>query len=457
MIAPEQRTAAIVPQRARNPKIVQFAADGVAADVRVEALDRRRRTSMYTIRLASTDADAFGRLVGVLASGDAVDLGSVVVARGSIGGGRLTVAPPPGGYEAVYLEIRSDQVLLQVEAPKPPRPRRIHPLAMASTLVASAAIAAGAGSLVTALPQPPILQTPDRAIAGSAVHVPYATRGYGSLAYTARFDDGVVFASGALEGKNGDIEIGLPPQSANRRVAIAVSLRGPLGAATGLTSFAVAPPPAPHVADVPARVLSFAARRDPSPYGETILASYLAVADRGTVMLEDRRGKIIASAPFSHVGTNRLTVAPAYRTQPLTARIVIDHGKSRAVASVVLAPQAAAGGDPSATRHAPRARAAMQPEAPLPPNAGMLAVEGRPVAGAPLAVRVMPHRSTMTVELQDASGTTLAEREIAPGTTHVAMPLPNDAAPYFLVLRYDRNGSEETVVRPIRAVARASP
>jgi hypothetical protein len=99
----------------------------------------------------------------------------------------------------------------------------------------------------------------------------------------------------------------------------------------------------------------------------------------------------------------------------------------------------------------------MQSEAPLPPNAGMLAVEGRPVAGAPLAVRVMPHRSTMTVELQDASGTTLAEREIAPGTTHVAMPLPNDAAPYFLVLRYDRNGSEETVVRPIRAVARASP
>jgi hypothetical protein len=83
----------------------------------------------------------------------------------------------------------------------------------------------------------------------------------------------------------------------------------------------------------------------------------------------------------------------------------------------------------------------------------MLSIDGRPIAGAPLALRVMPHRIPMSVELQDASGATLAERDVPPGATTVTMPLPNDPAPYFLVLRYERNGSEETVVRPVRALA----
>ncbi len=111
-----QPTAAIVPYRSTTPTLVQFAADGVAADMRVEPLDRRRRTSLYTIRLASSDDGVTGRLIGVLPSGDAVELGDLLVAPGSIGGARLTVTAPHGGYRAVYLEIRSARLLLHVEA-----------------------------------------------------------------------------------------------------------------------------------------------------------------------------------------------------------------------------------------------------------------------------------------------------------------------------------------------------
>jgi hypothetical protein len=83
----------------------------------------------------------------------------------------------------------------------------------------------------------------------------------------------------------------------------------------------------------------------------------------------------------------------------------------------------------------------------------MLDVEGRAIAGAPLTLRVMPQTSPMSVALQNGSGETLAERAIAAGTTRISVPLPQEPATYFLVLRYDRNGSEETVVRPLRTFA----
>jgi hypothetical protein len=68
-------------------------------------------------------------------------------------------------------------------------------------------------------------------------------------------------------------------------------------------------------------------------------------------------------------------------------------------------------------------------------------------------VRVMPHRSTMTVALQDIDGATLAEREIAPGATSVTLPMPERPAMYYLLLRYDAEDGLQTVVRPVRAVA----
>lgn len=443
--------SAIVPYRDRSAKIVQFAADGIAADVRALPVDRRRRTTMYAIRLASADLAVTGRLVGVRASGEIVELGDVAVAPGSIGRARLAVAMPSGGYEAVYLEIFSEHVLLRVEAPKPPARRRVHPVAAGLAVVALGTVSVGAGSIALAVPQQPMLQGPERAIAGSSVPVSYATRGYGSTGYTARFDDGVVFASGPLGAKNGRITLAVPSGAANRRVFVAITTRGPLGGASAVTSFTVAPAPPLPIANVPARVLSFAARRDPSPAGETVLASYLAVADRGVVVLQDHSGKSVASAPFAHVGTTRLPVPAVYRDQPLTARIDVAHGTTHAVASIALAPgvpKTALSTSPLPDPNAPEGVTPLDRER-RGENGGILSFEGRPIAGKPLALRVMPHRTVMAVELQNASGETLAEREIGAGATHVTMPLPDSAGTYYLMLRYDRDGSQETVVRSL--------
>lgn len=365
-----QPSAAIVPYRSKLP-VVQFAADGVAADVRVEPLDRRQGSCLYAIRLASADENVVGRLVGELASAEPVELGDLAVTPGSIGGARLAVMPPPGGYRAVYLEIRSERVLLRVEAPKPPSAPRFRPFGVAAIVVGLGVLSAGAGTLAVAVPGQPVLRGPERAVAGDLVHVQNAARGYGSEQFTARYDDGVVFASGPLESRSGDLTLPLPRDAAHRRVWVAVTTQGALGSAAGVTSFAVA-----------------------------------AAAT----------ARIVARAPFAHV-------VPLPR------------------------PQAVAPPPPVKT-----------PAPSLPPRlpsetAGMLSFEPNPVAGSVLAVRVMPHRSTMTVALQDADGATLAEREIAPGAASVTLPMPERPATYYLLLRYDAEDGLQTVVRPVRAVA----
>jgi hypothetical protein len=364
-----QPSAAIVPYRSKLP-LVQFAADGVAADVRVEPLDRRQGSCLYAIRLASTDENVVGRLVGELASGEPVELGDLAVTPGSIGGARLAVTPPPGGYRAVYLEIRSERVLLRVEAPKPPSARRFRPFGAAAIAVGLGVLSVGAGTLALAVPVPPVLREPEHVVAGDLVHVRYAARGYGNERFTARYDDGVVCASGPLESKNGDLTLALPRDAAHRRVWVAVTTQGPLGSAAGVTSFAVAAAPT---------------------------------------------ARIVARTPFAYV-------APRPRPH-------------------VVAP-------PPAKTPAPSRPPRLPTE-----TAGMLSFEPDPVAGSELAVRVMPHRSTMTVALQDVDGATLAEREIAPGATSVTLPMPERPAMYYLLLRYDAEDGLQTVVRPVRAVA----
>jgi hypothetical protein len=444
--------------------VVQFAAGGVAADVRVERVDRRRGASWYAVRLASTDADVTGRLLGVHRNGEITDLGGVAVAPGSIGSARLAVVAPRGTYRSMFLEIRSQDVLVRVDAPVPPQPPGIRPWKAGVALVAFGAIAACGGLVALALPRDPMLSAPARAIAGMQVRLPYAAGGDGLVEYSASSDDGRVLIAGNLTRRNGEIAFAVPASAASHRVSVALSVHGPLGVVSRTATFAVAPPePAAAPTTAVARVMSFSARRDTGAAGDTILASYLAIGERGTVALLDAAGKIVASAPFAHVGTNRLAVPSAYQTQPMTARITVHRGMTVADASVAIPPSTLA--QPSASpgaqaSAAPDAASADAPEAVTPLDAmssrtsgGTIAIVGRAVAGHALALHVAASSSPMQVELQDETGGTLAETTIAPRVTSAALPLPAATATttYFVALHYARNGGEETVVRTVIA------
>jgi hypothetical protein len=208
-------------------------------------------------------------------------------------------------------------------------------------------------------------------------------------------------------------------------------------------------------------VTSFSARRDSGPAGDTILASYLAIGERGTIALLDAAGKIVASAPFAHVGTNRLAVPHAYQTQAMTARITVHRGTTVADASVAI--PASVLPQPSASPSAQPDAAADAPEAVTPLDAmssrtsgGTIAIVGRAVAGRALKLHVAASSSPMQVELQDETGGTLAEAAIAPRATSAVLPLPAATATttYFVALHYSRNGGEETVVRTVVAATR---
>ena len=96
-------------------------------------------------------------------------------------------------------------------------------------------------------------------------------------------------------------------------------------------------------------MISFSARRDESPSGETVLASYLAVGDRGSIALLDAAGTVVSTGAFSKVGTIRLNVPKQYRLLPMIAQITVHRGETKAVSSVDVPPNAAPAPRPSPT------------------------------------------------------------------------------------------------------------
>lgn len=207
-----------------------------------------------------------------------------------------------------------------------------------------------------------------------------------------------------------------------------------------------APAPVAHAvaATVTPQIVSLSVRRDRGPDGDSVLASYLAVGDGGSFSLIGPGGTIAAHAPFTRVGTTRLAVPRAYRYAPLFARLAVVRDRKTAVASVALAPLT------FATTTTPQ----------TPPAASvtnLISVEGTAVAGGALQVRIDGNLVSPHLELQDDSGNTIATRDLTAGTTRAAIPLPTTGASktYYVVLRYMRNGAEETVVRSIVASSRS--
>jgi hypothetical protein len=349
----------------------------------------------------------------------------------------------------------------------PPHRPGITPWKAGAALVAFGAVAACGGLVALALPRDPMLSAPARAVAGTQVRLPYAAGGGGFAEYSATADDGRVLVAGNLTHRSGEIAFALPASAASHRVSVALLVHGPLGVISRTASFPVAAPEAAAAAPAAvARVMSVAARRDAGAAGDTILASYLAIGERGTVALLNAAGEVVASAPFAHVGTNRVPVPAAYQTQPLTARITVHRGTTVADASVAILastlpqPSPSPGAQGSAAADAASADA---PEAVTPLDAlssrtsgGTIAIVGRAVAGHALALHVAASSSPMQVELQDETGGTLAETTIPPHTTAAVLPLPAAAATttYFVALHYARNGGEETVVRTVVAASR---
>ncbi|HEY0393927.1 MAG TPA: hypothetical protein VGD01_05485 [Candidatus Elarobacter sp.] len=370
--------------------VLQFASGGVVADVRVERVERRNRRAWYAVKLAANASEVTGRLVGVKRGGATEELGLLVAASGAMSCARFAVTTPrSGAYEALFLELHSDEVALRVDAPRPPAPRGI-----AAVLAPAAALfALGAGAIVA---------------------------GVAPLAFA----------------------------------------HGSSGSASPRAAAARFPQPKLPALAAPAAVRSFSAKRDVAPGGrETVLASYLAAGERGTVALLDAGGTVVSSAPFRRAGTVRLAVPHGYAGLPMTVQITVHRGATKAVSSLDVPPVAATPAtasplpSPSATAFAGEAApGALRPV----PAGDIVRIDGAARAGRLLRLRIAPQPGPVRIELEDASGAAITETRVAAGASHAALPLPDSAerSTYLIALHYARNRGEETVVRALVAAPR---
>ena len=89
---------------------------------------------------------------------------------------------------------------------------------------------------------------------------------------------------------------------------------------------------------------------------------------------------------------------------------------------------------------------------------GIVVVDGRAVGGRPLLLRVAAQRAPMQLELEDESGTVIAETNVPAGATRAVLPLPPAAerTTYLVAVHYEHNGGEETVIRTVVAAPRSN-
>jgi hypothetical protein len=443
----------------------RYATTDVLADVRIVGVERRRHCVTYEMAVVNRkDQPVRARLMGYVGNGKTPrELGSIEVAADSAGRARIIVPLPRRGgeLERVHVQLDGDNLLFVGEAPAPTLRHRPG-AAVGLTLVACGILSILATAATLLIPQTPAVASPATVVDGTVTHIGYATMGYGQRDYSVWAADGTVLASALLPQSRGDFSFAVPPHSAPTSLHVLVRVSGLLGNRQREITLPVVAAAAPTVEKV-ARIVSLSAHRGPDAFGrDSVVISYLAVGDGGIVDLTDPAGRIVASAPFAHTGTNRLVLARGWAAQPLVARVAVRRDLTRATAAVELPPsilidgqplEPSGQGGPVTPADAPFDTQAPEAVTPLESASdGLVAIEGRAVAGRTLSLRLLARMRSLHVELQGEQGQPLVANDVAPDASRAVLPLPPATVrrTYYLVLRYvNADNAEETVVRSV--------
>lgn len=444
---------ALAPVRNEDaPPIISIATAGVAAMVRLDGFDRSRRLVWYLLRLAGAHRTVHGAVVGVLHDGRQIELGRLEVPPGAVSESRFAIRQSRRDrFAHLYLDLRSDDLVLRVETPRAPLPPAARGLRLGLALMGAGILIAGGGLFALALPRPPLLVGPPTIAAGDTAHIAYETRGAGTVRYRATADDGHLLATGTLDAPKGDIAVAIPQGLERRRVVVRLDLGGPLGTAAGETSLAVVPPASVAASVPPARIAAFSARRD----GDGVLASYLAVGESGRVAVVDGNGRVIGAAPFSRGGTTRVSIPPARASETLNARLDVRRGDSHATATIELRVPAAT---VPATEPAVGVKGVDSNASDSPNESSTddpFSVLGTPIEGQPMTILIRRRLPGMRLRLADDVGTSLGEVIVPANAARVMLALPRATAAhnYYLTCTYGSGNAEEVVVRSVRVSA----
>ena len=413
--------------------------------------DKRAGTASYALRIINQSAQTLrarmtcARLRGEPVLAYPLD---VQIAPFSISETLLPVRVAEiGPYDRAIVQVAGGDIAFSLEAPAPPRaqPRRKWlPIGVSALAFI---IATGVGA-ATATPSIQTVAAPARVFPGSGVDVPYAFRGWASMQYTLRTDDGRQLFAGFVDAHQGTLHFNVPA-AAGHNVVLAVNVTGPFGTKSISQHIGIAAM-APHRATATLaapRISEFAIVTPIVHANGDLKLSYATNARDGDIWLIDDAGRLWSRAPINATGTTTMKLPQGTAGRQMRAVLHAHNGVSDAVASVAMTVLPDAAVEPNAP-DVPVATTSTNTK----PAAATLMVSGDNVApGDTITVAIQGKHGDTQVSLNDAAGNSIETGDIPAGQSAVTLAAPpvSSTKTYYVVADVTQGVGEQTLVHKI--------
>lgn len=351
-------------------------------------------------------------------------------------------------FALTLLEVTDGATYITVEAPAPPpQPKRWPKWVAAGT--AGATLAAGA--LFASVPRVDAFAAPQRVLAGTALEVPYATRGFGTVQYQLANAQGAQLAAGLVPAGAGVLRLRVPADSHGSPYRVRLSMRGALGSdqqdasvvALGGASIPAAAPKKKTASPAPVAAISeLAVTPNPVKAGGTIDVRYAANAVSGTIWLLDNDGRAWAATPYDPSGHSSVVIPLSAAGRQLRVVVSAKRGATHAQSTVGLLVLPSGETADTATAETPGQTASIHPQLRL--SASSVS------SGQTIVARLTGVTGDVRVTMTNAAGKIVEQGDgTAEAGVAIGAPAVGSATTYSIVATFSDGMSEQSLVRSV--------
>lgn len=352
-------------------------------------------------------------------------------------------------FALTLLEVTDGATYITVEAPAPPPQPKRWPKWVAGSAAAVAVIGA---TLFASAPRVEAFAVPQRVLPGTALEVPYATRGFGTVQYQLANAQGAQLAAGLAPAGAGVLRLQVPSDLRGSPYRVRLQMHGLLGsaeenasvAALGAVQNVAAAPKKKKAAAVRtvASISEVAVNPNPVKAGGTIDVSYAANAISGTIWLLDNDGRAWAATPYDPSGHSSLVVPLSAAGHQL--RVVVSAKRAGTTAQsavgVLVLPsgqtaQATSDGTQTATQSL---------------RAQLILSDTSVASGQTIVARLSGVSGDVRVTMTNAAGKIVEQGDgTAEAGVSINAPAVSGPTTYSVVASYNDGASEQSLVRSV--------
>ena len=413
----------------------------VAAFLAFVHRDRRTGAARYALRLLNESPHAgSARMTCVGRDGRTIENfeRTFDVAPFSVGEHLVPIhARDVAPYDRVIVEMQAQRAFFTVEAPAPPRAAFPWRTCVSLTFCGIVALA---GTAAAMSPRIDALLAPQRALAGSALDVPYLTSGAGDVEYSVSDRNGLPLGAGITTANSGTIHVALPKDPSGSPYLLRIVKHNAFAQTDRVAQIETAAPAAqrPHEAPL---VGTVSVNPTFVEAGKTLTVSYAAFTPSGNVYLVDGGGRTWAKAPLSHAGETAFTIPAQAAGRAMRAVVHAQTGTRAAEQSAQFLVT------PASTTVDPQTIAEPTPAVAAAPIVSLSS--DRVAGGETFTVRIANGHGDARVALTDARGTTVASGDASDGGIAIAAPSVSAPSTYYVVTTLNSGTTEQTVVRKL--------